>query len=268
MTLVGAEAPPKRLRGTNIRPSSRARVAWLLAVENPFPLLGDDWVASPSKPMGTRHLVTAAPSGHRIPEAMVHLTLAELEAGLEHIRRSPSDDGVVELIVRRPGVDRRVVLESGRLTHEDGLDGDSWSVRPSKSRPDGSPHVARQITVINARLAALVAVEPERRPLAGDQLHLDLDLSRSNLPAGTRLEIGTAIIEVSSEPHRGCEKFAARFGNQALRFVNSEAGRELRLRGLNARVVRPGTVTIGDRVRVDRSAVADPPRRIGAPVGG
>ena len=100
------------------------------------------------------------------------------------------------------------------------------------------------------RLAELVAGGAERIPLAGDQLYLDLDVSVANLPAGSRLAIGDqAVIEVSATPHTGCSKFQARFGNDALRFVNSPVGRALRLRGLNARVVTPGTVRRGDTVR-------------------
>ena len=94
-----------------------------------------------------------------------------------------------------------------------------------------------------------MAVDPDRRALAGDQLHLDLDLSLANLPPGTRLALGSAVIEVTAKPHLGCAKFVDRFGRDAMRFVNSPVGRELRLRGLNARVVVAGTVRPGDEVR-------------------
>jgi hypothetical protein len=180
---------------------------------------------------------------------MEHLTTAELEAGLDHLRASPAEIGRVELIVRRPAVDEREVLGEGVLDARDGLVGDSWKDRPSGRTPDGSPHPDMQLNVINARLSALVAIDRERRAWAGDQLHLDFDLSQANLPAGTRLELGSAVIEVTEQPHTGCAKFAARFGADALRFVNSPLGRELRLRGLNAKVVVPGTVRAGDAVR-------------------
>ena len=177
-----------------------------------------------------------------------HLDAPELEAGLGHVRESPPDHGTVEMIVRRPAVDEREVLAVGTLDADVGLAGDTWQVRGSSRTPDGSAHPGMQLTVINSRAALLVAQDPGRRQLAGDQLYVDLDLSPANLPAGTRLAIGSAVIEVSEEPHLGCAKFAARFGKEALRFVNSRVGRGLRLRGLNARIITSGTVRPGDRI--------------------
>ena len=178
-----------------------------------------------------------------------HLTTAALEAGLEHVRRSPTDHGRLDLVVRRPGVGEREELTEGRLDLAEGLVGDTWCIRPSRASHDGGPHPEMQLNVMNSRMAALVAIDPARRSLAGDQLYVDLDLSEQNLPPGTRLAIGTAVIEVTARPHTGCDKFVARFGADAMRFVNSPTGRSLRLRGLNARVVQPGTVRPGDVVR-------------------
>jgi MOSC domain-containing protein YiiM len=174
-----------------------------------------------------------------------HLSTAALEAGLDVVRHSPLDNGTVELIVRRPAVDEREVLTEGTLDTDVGLVGDSWRVRS----PDGPPPPDTQLTVMNSRAALLVAQALDRRMLAGDQLYVDLDLSPANLPPGTRLEVGSAVIEVSAHPHLGCAKFAARFGADAWRFVNSRAGRGLRLRGLNARVVVSGTVHPGAAIR-------------------
>jgi hypothetical protein len=179
----------------------------------------------------------------------VHLSAEELEIGLDEIRRSPADRGRVELIVRRPAVGEREVLPEGELDTVVGLVGDTWPQRRSTRTPDGSPHPDMQLNVMNARTVALLAGSTERRALAGDQLYLDLDLSEANLPAGTRLELGSAVIEVTAQPHTGCAKFSQRFGREALRFVNSETGKALRLRGLNARVVVPGVVREGDEVR-------------------
>jgi MOSC domain-containing protein len=177
---------------------------------------------------------------------IVHRTSAELEAGLAEIRRSPRDQGRLELIVRRPAVDVREVLEEAVLDESEGLVGDTWSQRSSSRTDDGSPHPRMQLNIMNARAAALVAVDPERRRLAGDQLYLDLDLSEENLPAGTRLSIGTAVIEITEQPHRGCAKFSARFGADALRFVNSPDGRSVNARGVNAAVVTGGVIRAGD----------------------
>jgi hypothetical protein len=181
-----------------------------------------------------------------------YLTADVLDAGLEHIRQSPSDNGTLELIVCRPAVDERRVLEEGHLDLTVGLVGDTWSVRSTTSTLDGSPNPDGQLTLMNARAIALLAGVPERWPLAGDQLYVDLDLGEASLPAGTRLTIGQAVVEVTAKPHRGCAKFAARFGPEALRFVNTGPGRVLNLRGRNARVVTPGVIRRGDTVyRVD-----------------
>ena len=184
---------------------------------------------------------------------MSNLTTDALTDGLDLVRSSPSDQGTVELIVARPDVATREVLGAAQLDLEIGLVGDNWLERGSRHTDDGSPEAGKQLNVINSRLAALVAgPDVDRRALAGDQLHVDLDLSEANLPAGSRLTIGDAVIEVTPDPHRGCAKFTRRFGLDAMRFVNSEVGRELRLRGLCARVVQSGTIHAGDTVVVTR----------------
>ena len=175
-----------------------------------------------------------------------HLTMSELEAGLDEIRRAPKDEGVLELIVRRPGVNGREILEEAELHLDEGLVGDSWIKRRSKSTPDGSPNPLMQLTIMNSRVAALVARDKDRWPLAGDQLYLDLDLSEENTPAGTRLTLGSAQLEVTQPPHLGCQKFVARFGLDAMKFVNSTTGKGLHLRGLHARVIQAGTIRVGD----------------------
>lgn len=178
-----------------------------------------------------------------------HLTMKELEQGLPDVGNSPEDEGVLKMIVRRPEVEQREVLAEGELHPSEGLVGDNWKSRGSSRTPDGSADPYTQLTVMNARCAALVAQEESRWQLAGDQLYLDLDLSEENLPPGTRLSLGTAVIRVSEHPHTGCGKFVSRFGVDAMKFVNSKQGRRLRLRGLNARVVQPGTVRVGDIVK-------------------
>ena len=177
-----------------------------------------------------------------------HLSREHIEAGLDHVRASPADRGTLELIVQRPTVDERVVLAEGELNQAEGLAGDSWRHRSSSRTEDGSAHPDMQLNIMNARILELIAGSRDRMPLAGDQLIVDLDLSESNLPAWTRLAIGDAVIEITDQPHTGCAKFSARFGTEAHRFVNSEVGRELHLRGINARVVTAGTIRQGDTI--------------------
>ena len=172
-----------------------------------------------------------------------HLTRPELEAGLDGIRNAPKDNGVVELIVSRPSSGAREVLGQASLDPAGGLLGDNWGERGA------APNPATQLTVMNARVIALIAPDRLRWPLAGDQLYVDLDLADDNLPPGTQLAIGGAVIEVSAEPHLGCGKFVERFGVEAMKFVNSAMGRELHLRGINARVLQAGAVRVGDHAR-------------------
>jgi MOSC domain-containing protein YiiM len=166
--------------------------------------------------------------------------LEEMESGLAEVRAAPRDGGTVELIARRPAEDERELLEEAQLDPVEGLVGDRWSSH--RADPD------TQLTLMSARAAALVAGPRARWALAGDQLYVDLDISYANLPPGTRLGLGLAVIEVTAEPHTGCGKFLRRFGLDAQKLVNSPAGRELNLRGINARVVTGGVVRRGDRI--------------------
>ena len=178
-----------------------------------------------------------------------HLNTTELEAGLDEVRRSPKDQGLLEMIVCRPQSGERILPQEGQLDLAEGLLGDNWRARGSAAMPDGSANPQTQITIMNSRAATLVAQSRERWPLAGDQLIIDMDLSTENLPAGTRLAIGEALLEVSTQPHTGCKKFVARFGMEAMEFVNSPVGKELHLRGINTRIVRAGLIRVGDVVR-------------------
>ena len=180
---------------------------------------------------------------------VAHPTYAELEAQLDHIRQSPSDNGSLDLIARRPALLQREVLDEAQLTASEGVVGDTWKDRPSRHTGDGSAHPEMQLNVMNSRMAAALAPDDEGRAQAGDQLYVDLDLSPENLPPGTRLAIGTAVIEVTAMPHTGCAKFRQRYGPDATKFVNSPAGKELRLRGINAKVVEEGVIRRGDAVR-------------------
>jgi hypothetical protein len=179
---------------------------------------------------------------------MDHRSRDELEAGLDRIRAAPADRGVVELIVRRPSTGAREVVTEAELDLVDGVVGDDWRTRGSRLTADGSAHPGMQVTLMSSRVAALVAGPVERWPLAGDQFYVDFDLSEQALPAGTRVALGSAVLELTGEPHRGCKKFVERFGPAAGRFVNTGDTLPLRLRGANARVVVPGSVGVGDEI--------------------
>jgi MOSC domain-containing protein YiiM len=174
--------------------------------------------------------------------ADLHLTREELEAGLPAIELSPRDAGSIEMIVVRPGEDERLGPPSVEVSAALGVHGDRWSKGSSRDYPD------TQITIINARLLDLVSGGRERWALAGDNIVADLDLSRENLVPGQKLDIGSAILEITDTPHTGCNKFSGRFGAEALRFVNVGPGKEMRLRGIYARVIQDGVISVGDRI--------------------
>ena len=179
---------------------------------------------------------------------VLHLTMEELDAGLDHIRQAPKEHGLLELLVRRPVSGQREVLAVGQLDPAEGLVGDNWSARGSSLTDDGMANPDMQLNIMNARAIAHIAQERERWQLAGDQLYIDMDISEDNMQAGTHLQLGTAIIEVTEVPHNGCRKFTERFGIDAMKWVNSDIGKQLHLRGINAKVVRAGSVHVGDAV--------------------
>jgi MOSC domain-containing protein YiiM len=168
---------------------------------------------------------------------------------LDSVRSAPGDGGLVEHIVLRPAVDERVIASHAQLDVVEGVVGDTWRVRGSSRTPDGLGHPDSQVTLMSTRVLAAIEPDVARWPLAGDQLLVDADLSIANLPPGTRFAVGTAVLEVSEMPHTGCAKFSARFGSDALRWINSPTGRELRMRGMNATIVESGTVRVGDAIR-------------------
>jgi hypothetical protein len=173
------------------------------------------------------------------------VTTHDLNAALSALGASPSDQGTLVLIVARPTRDERRVLERGEITVEDGLVGDNWRARGNK---DDDEYAARQITLMNSRVIQAIDPDQARWALAGDQLFVDFDLSIDNLPAGSRIAIGSAVLEISVIPHTGCARFTERFGQDAIRFVNSPEGRQARRRGANARVVQSGAIKAGDAV--------------------
>jgi hypothetical protein len=173
----------------------------------------------------------------------------DLDRHLDAVRAAPRDAAPVELIVLRPGVEQREVVAEAVLDPLEGLVGDHWKARGSRSMPDGSADPAAQLTIMSTRVLAAIEPDPTRWPLAGDQLYADLDLSTGNLPPGTRLAVGDAVVEVSFKEHTGCAKFGARFGADALRWISTPLGRALRMRGMYVCVVQSGAVRTGDAIR-------------------
>lgn len=177
-----------------------------------------------------------------------HLTLSELEESVGDVLNSPKDRGILEIIVARPKLNQRQVLEMAVLDVEQGLIGDNWLTRGSSRTNNGLGHPDMQLNLMNYRFAELIAGSRERVPLAGDQLFVDLDLSPDNIPPGSRLSIGEAVIEVTTVPHLGCKKFVERFGLAAMKFANSDLGRRHNLRGINAKVIRSGHISLGQEI--------------------
>lgn len=180
---------------------------------------------------------------------MEHLTTAQIEAGMEHVKQSPKDEGKIELIVIRPKENEREILEEAEISTELGVVGDNWKTRGSSRTKDGFGHPDMQINIMNSRIIDLIAQDKNRWQLAGDQLYVDFDLSEENIPPGTQLALGTAILERTAIPHLGCKKFVARFGMDAMVYVNSKEGKALNLRGVNVKVIQSGVVQSGDVLR-------------------
>jgi hypothetical protein len=176
----------------------------------------------------------------------LHVPRESLDPHLSALRALGTEEGTLELIVVRPTEGERELAETAELTIEEGLVGDRWQPRFDEN---GAPMRETQLTIASTRLLELIA-EPDRWPLSGDNLLVDMGLDMESLPVGSRLAIGdTVVVQISEVPHTGCAKFSARFGSDALRFINSPEGRELRLRGVNAHVIVPGTIATGDAVR-------------------
>ncbi len=181
--------------------------------------------------------------------AAPHRPMAELNEGLTHIQQTPRDGGKVEMIVVRPAHAERLVLDHCELSPQGGVHGDDWATLCGLKLPDGRSNPDVQITIINSRLAEVIAPDRAHWPLAGDQFYAELDLSYANLPVGQRLALGTAVLEITAELHKGCAQFMARFGSDALKFISNEEGKRLNLRGIYAKIVQPGMVSVGDVIR-------------------
>lgn len=178
-----------------------------------------------------------------------YLSTEEVEAGVENIKESPKNNGVLQLIVRRPETETREIISTGKINFENGLEGDNWKPRGSRHTPDNSADPEAQITLMNSRVIDLLANDKENWQLAGDQLFVNMDLSIENLPPLSQIQMGSAILEISAKPHTGCKKFSGRFGIEALVFISTPLGKSLRMRGVNAKVIQAGEIHVGDVIR-------------------
>lgn len=175
------------------------------------------------------------------------LSFAELEAGLETLLAIPATNRLVG-IYARPAKCERLALATAGLSVETGLEQDNWLTENWLFLENNQPDPRNQVSLMNSRVLRLIADDDERMRLAGNNLIVDFDLSEAAAPAGTRLQIGGVVLEISDVPHTGCRSFSNRFGFDATRFVNSPQGKALHLRGRYAQILKPGQVTVGDTV--------------------
>jgi len=175
--------------------------------------------------------------------------ISELELGIDEIKSSPKDSGVLEMIVRRPETETREIINSVEINLENGLAGDNWKARGSTHTSDHSADPETQITLMNTRVIQLLSGDKENWGWAGDQLFVDMDLSMDNLPPHSQIQIGSVILEISAKPHTGCKKFSGRYGIEALEFISTPLGKSLRMRGVNAKVIQSGDIQVGDVIK-------------------
>jgi hypothetical protein len=174
------------------------------------------------------------------------VTFEELEASFQALPPAGIGRGQLHLIVVRTGGGAHTTPAQVAISPKRGLDGDRWSKTP-KREVDG------QVSLMDARVASLlVGGERDRLHLPGDNFHVDLDLGEAALPVGSQLRLGTALLEITALPHAGCAKFRARFGDDALRWVNHRSFRARRLRGVFCRILEGGVASLGDAIAVER----------------
>lgn len=190
-----------------------------------------------------------------VGSASQHLSTDELQQALPGVLDSPKDQGILKKIFVRPGENERHSVEKADVSPEGGIAGDRWVSDHWQHLADGRSDPESQITVMNSRILETIAGSEKAMCLAGDNLIVDLDLSENNFPAGSQVHVGEGVIlEFTAESHTGCNKFSARYGQQALKFVNGPLGKPQNLRGRYFRVVQGGTLQVGDTVaRVEGS---------------
>jgi hypothetical protein len=177
------------------------------------------------------------------------ITAAELEAALPSVLAAPGGAGLVRLLCTRPQPNARAFPEVLTLSRGKGATGDYHPARPWLRLPDGSPDPRIEVSIMPWRVLDLVWRERDRVAHPGDNIAVDMTLAEADLPAGTRLAAGTAILRVSDVPNDGCAKWKVRYGKAAHDWITTPDHLRLRLRGLYAAIEQDGEVRIGDTLR-------------------
>lgn len=183
---------------------------------------------------------------------MSHVTAAELAKALPDVLSAPGTDAPIAGLCFRPGFGLRSFPPSLRLTRAFGIPGERWLTAPWLKLPDGSADPRIQVSILPSRVLDLVWRDRETTVHPGDTIVADLDMTDANLPPGTLLQAGTAILRVSDQPNDGCVKWKARYGQAAMDWITDPAHAALRLRGVLCEVFADGVVAVGDRLVVMR----------------
>ncbi|WP_062763020.1 hypothetical protein [Falsirhodobacter sp. alg1] len=175
------------------------------------------------------------------------ITTDALNAALPHVLAAPKDNTPVTMLCFRPATGERDFRDHLRLTRAEGIPGERWLTRPWMRLPDGSPHPAIQVSILPKRVLDLVWTD-HSVPHPGDPIIADLDTSLANLPTGSLIRVGTAVLRVSGEFNDACVKWKVRYGKDAKDWITAPGHPELRLRGILCSVEEDGDVHLGDLI--------------------
>ena len=177
-----------------------------------------------------------------------HVSFAECEQALDHINRAPLDEAEIDCLCARPDFGTRAFPDKLILTVDHGILGERWTHSPWLTLPNGDPDPRIQVSILSKRVMDLCWRDRERVIHPGDPFVVDMNLGEANMPVGTRLAIGTAIVEVSDKFNTACVKWRDRYGQDSLHWMNLARNRPYRLRGILCRIVQDGEVKLGDRL--------------------
>lgn len=178
------------------------------------------------------------------------ITRAVLDAALPFVLAAPRDDAPIALLCTRPALGQRAFPASIRLTKAEGIPGERWLTQSWLRLPDGRPDPRNQVSLLPSRVMDIAWQNRDTAPHPGDPIVADLDMTEANLPVGTLIGVGSAVLRVSDVPNLGCVKWKVRYGSDALAWVAADPA--LRLRGVLCSVEQDGEVTLNDRLQVWR----------------